>query len=397
MLKKEHKIFKVSLLSISILLMSAPIIAAAIPDMVLNFSDYAKSSVETLLTIPNFGIILGLLISPLMIQFVGKKNTVIVGLIMALCSGVLPGFILNYKLILLSRFIFGVGIGLFNSLAVSLLAEIYEGEDLSTMMGYQSMAGALGSAGLSFLVSYLVTLGWEYTFFAYFIIIPVLFLFIFFVEIPESIDKDNIDKDSQSATTARKTKINTSVLKLCFLIFFVFAFFLTMVVKLPEYIIANEIGTLSDVSIITGISTLVGIPVGMFYGKIYSIMKKNLLPFGLILVAIGFYVIRITTNIYLVVLGVVLSGIGFSLTIPYIYTWTAQVAPKESINLSYTYLIIATNIGVFISPMLLNIVGEIFNNKDSSFSLIVASSGFLFLAIIMTIKLNFKNRKEELE
>lgn len=72
-LQKQHWLFKLSLLSVSVLLMSAPIISAALPLMFTDFPDQSKSAIETLLTVPNFGIILALLISPLCIRFFWKK------------------------------------------------------------------------------------------------------------------------------------------------------------------------------------------------------------------------------------------------------------------------------------------------------------------------------------
>ncbi|EOL42748.1 hypothetical protein RV11_GL000911 [Enterococcus phoeniculicola] len=385
--KQQQTVFKISLLSISVLLMSAPIISAALPAMIDSFSSQSKSAVETLLTIPNFGIILALLISPFCIRIIGKKNTVLTGLVIALISGLLPALINNYSLILGARFTFGLGIGLFNSLAVSLLAEFYEGDELSTMMGFQSMAGSLGSAGLSFFISYLVTLGWQQTFWAYLIILPVLFLFGFFVQIPESRKTKTAD-EVQTETFS----VNLPVVGLSILIFFLFAFFMASVVKLPEFIIHNNIGSASSVSIITGLSTLVGIPIGMFYGKIHQLLKQQVLPIGLLISAIGFFIVSQSSTLAVLLIGVGFSGVGFGLAVPFIYTWTALVADKRAINFAYTCLIIATNIGVFFSPVLLNTLGKLFDNTSAGFSLLMAAIGFLAMSLIMSIKLVLKKK-----
>ena len=390
-LQKQHWLFKLSLLSVSVLLMSAPIISAALPLMFTDFPDQSKSAIETLLTVPNFGIILALLISPLCIRFFGKKNTVILGLCLALISGILPAIISNYSMILVSRFTFGAGIGLFNSLAVSLLAEFYQGDELSTMMGFQSVAGSLGSAGLSFLISYLVTLGWHQTFWAYLIILPVLFLFGFFVTIDE---KKATTKST--AVAPEKITFNLAVIGLSVLIFFLFAFFMTSVVKLPEFIVSSGIGSTSSVSIIAGLSTLVGIPIGLFYGKIHKLLQQMLLPLGLLLAAIGFFIISKSSNLPILIIGVLLIGIGFGASVPFIYTWTAKVAPKNAINISYTCLIIATNIGVFFSPILLNTLGNLFGNSSPAFSMLVASGGFLALAVVMGTSLLIKEKNRSL-
>lgn len=156
--KKDSLLFKFSILSLSALLMLAPVVSAALPSMYNSFPGQSKSAVEMLLTIPNFGIIAALFLSPLLINLIGEKKTIMIGLGIALFCGVFPLFSVNYYLILITRFMFGAGIGLFNSLAVSLLSKFYEGDELSTMMGYQTMMGSLCAALVSFAVSYLVTI-----------------------------------------------------------------------------------------------------------------------------------------------------------------------------------------------------------------------------------------------
>lgn len=389
--KKHSWIFKLSLLSISLLLMSAPVIAPALPLMFQDFPDQSKASVETLLTVPNIGIITALLVSPFCIRLIGKKKTVLIGLTLALISGLLPIFTSNYMLIFSARFTFGIGIGLFNSLAVSLLAEFFHGDNLATMMGYQSMASSLGAAALSFSISYLVTLGWHQTFLAYLVIIPVIILFGFFIKLDEI-----STVDAQETTSNERIAFNTHVVGLSILMVFLFAFFMTSVVKLPEFIISKGIGTASSVSIISGLSTLVAIPVGIFYGRFYRTLRNAVLPIGLCIVAGGFLIISLSTSIPTLVFGVILIGIGFGLSIPFIYTWMAQVAPENAVNISYTCLIIATNIGVFCSPLILSSFGNFFEDNSPGFSMLIASGGFLSLSLIMSAKFLLLRKTERL-
>lgn len=373
--------FKLSLLSISTLLMSAPIISAALPLMFDDFPNQSQAAVETLLTVPNFGIIIALLISPIFIRFLGKKKTIQLGLMIALASGLLPVFISDYFLILASRFTFGAGIGLFNSLAVSLIAEFYQGEELSTMMGYQSVAGALGSAALAFIVSYLVTLGWQQTFLAYLIIVPVLVLFTLFIPIEKTVTQEAVAEKNTA-----KFSFSLPVMWLSLLIFFLFTFYMASVIKLPEFIVSNDLGTVSSVSNVTGFTTLVGIPVGLLYGKIRQQLHDWTLAVGLLIVAVGFLLSAWSTSLALLVIGIVLTRCGFALSIPSIYIWTSQVAKKETINLAYTSLIIATNIGVFCSPVLLNTLGILFSNASAGFSFILAAIGFLLITLIIFLQ-----------
>ena len=53
-------LFKVALLSISLLLMIAPQISSVLPLMYSSFPGVSRAAVETLSTIPNIGIVIGL-------------------------------------------------------------------------------------------------------------------------------------------------------------------------------------------------------------------------------------------------------------------------------------------------------------------------------------------------
>lgn len=84
---KDKAIFKVSLLSISLFLMMAPQIASALPLMYKASPGVSKAGVESLATVPNFGIILGLVISPFLVRFLGEKTTIILGLLLTVLAG----------------------------------------------------------------------------------------------------------------------------------------------------------------------------------------------------------------------------------------------------------------------------------------------------------------------
>lgn len=129
---KNSLIFKIALLSISTLLMIAPAVSSALPLLYPAFSGVSKASVEGLITLPNIGIILGLILSPVLIRFLGQKKTVLSGLVLALISGTFPMYASSFMMIAISRLLLGMGIGLFNSLAVSLIPQFYNDDEEET-------------------------------------------------------------------------------------------------------------------------------------------------------------------------------------------------------------------------------------------------------------------------
>lgn len=351
---QDHVIFKISLLSISIFLMMAPAIATALPLMYHAFPGIDKAGVEMLSTIPNIGIVIGLLISPFLIKLMGEKPTIITGLVITLLAGTFPMYATAYTPILISRFLIGVGIGLFNSLAVSLIPQFYSSneEKLATMVGYQNVMGSLGAALASFLISWLLTISWHAAFAIYFLVIPVLILFILFVPLPSSRQK----KTDKARKTKEKQTINGKVILIAILMFFIFLFYMPMSFKIPALVVQEKLGTVSEVSALTGVLNLVGIPIGASFGFFFKKLHDKIFPLGFGLVAIGFFIIALASNFVMLSLGCLILGIGFGLGVPYMYNWLDWSAPANSVNLATTIVLVLVNVGCAISPMIINAV-----------------------------------------
>ncbi|KGH55532.1 MFS transporter [Oenococcus oeni] len=393
----HRPLFKLSILSISLMTMIAPAISSALPLMYGSFKGETETAVETLVTVPNFGIIVFLFLSPFVIKLIGGKNTVIFGLLLALVAGIIPVFSNDYALVFVSRFLLGSGIGLFNSMCVSLIARFYKGDELSTMMGFQGATGSLGGALGAFLVNWLVTLGWHQTFLIYLIALPIMALFIFCI--PRQLlneGKSVSSSGKQVSSNSGKQTINLPVWGLSVLIFLVFAFFLASQLQLPALVTAKKIGSLSQVSVLNGITTLFGIPIGAVYGKVSKFLKNLTLSAGFLFAALGFSLIAFGSDLLIVGLGAIVSGVGFGLMVPSIYVWMAKVAPKNSENLASTVLLVTTNIGVFACPTILNFLGGLFWTAGAQSSMLVAMIAFIVMFVISIFSIfSFKTRNKK--
>ncbi|CAJ1187529.1 hypothetical protein FD33_GL000666 [Companilactobacillus paralimentarius DSM 13238 = JCM 10415] len=375
-------LFKFALLSISMLLMAAPNIAAAIPLMSKTFTGQSASAIETISTIPNLGIIAGIFISSILVNFLGQKKTVIFGLIVALIFGITPVFSNNYYVVIISRLLLGVGIGLFNSLAISMISDFYGGDELSTMMGFQSSVSSLGSSILSFLVGYLIAFGWHATFIIYAIALPIMI--IFGVVIP------NVENKSVKHEKSVHQKVNLPVILISVMTFFIYAFFMVVTVKLADLLTYKNMGTGSQAATILGVFTLVSMAIGFVYGFIHKLLKQYTLVVGFSLMAVGFAILSRAASIANVTIGVVIVGLGFALVIPFIYTIINTIAPKGSENLASSVMLIFTNVGVFISPTLINYLSGLMGSQQPDMNMRVAAYGFGFLLLIAIFTLIYQ-------
>jgi len=380
---EKHLIFKISLLSISLFLMMAPQISSALPLMYKAFPDVSQAAVQTLSTIPNFGIVLGLIISPFLIKILDEKVTILIGLVLTLISGTFPMYASAYTPILISRFLIGLGIGTFNSLAVSLIPEFYSNdeEEMATMIGYQNVMGSVGAAISSFLVSYLVTISWHAAFAIYFLVIPALILFTLFVPLKKKQNKAS----NQPSSHVTKQSINSKVVLIAGLMFVIFTFYMPMAYELPSLIVSQQMGTASTAALVAGFSTLIGIPIGASFGFFFKRLHDKIFPVGFSLITIGFLITAFSPNIVILFLGVIILGFGFGLGIPYMYNWLDWSAPANSINLATTIVLVLVNIGCAVSPSLIALIATPLGLDHPRGIMLLSTLAFLIIAIYATI------------
>ncbi len=178
---KLSTISKFSLVSISTLLMSHLAISPVLPKLYEYYHgmnpELGLASVESLATIPAMMITIFVLISNLVMNKIGKKNTVLLGISLIIIFGTLPAFLTNFKLVMMSRMLLGAGIGLFNSLSISLMSDFFESDEKATMIGMRTAFLNIGKALTTFLSGYLLLFGERAVFLTYLIAIPIFLLF----------------------------------------------------------------------------------------------------------------------------------------------------------------------------------------------------------------------------
>lgn len=382
---QDRLIFMVSILSISLFTMMAPQISSALPLMYKAFPGVSTAGVQMLSTVPNFGIVLGLVVSPFLVHAIHQKPTILLGLVITLVAGTFPMYASAYTPILISRFLIGFGIGLFNSLAYSLIPEFYGGDEerLATMVGFQNVMGSVGGAVASFLVSYLVTISWHAAFAIYFLVIPSLIMFILFVPL-----KDQDAKLAQSADQAKpkeKQTINGKVVLIAGLMFVIYVFYMPMSYELPSLIVSGKFGTASTAAIVAGFSTLISIPIGAAFGYFFKKMHDTVFPVSFILVTLGFLIISFATNLVVLYVGVIVLGFGFGMANPYMYNWLDWSAPQNSVNLATTIVLVLVNIGCAVSPTVVDTIANLINLGSPRGIMILSTIAFAIISVYACI------------
>lgn len=136
--------------------------------------------------------------------------------------------------------------------------------------------------------------------------------------------------------------------------FLLFIFIMPTSFKLPALVVEQKLGTINQLSALTGMLSLVNIPIGASFGFFFKKLHDKVFPIGFCIFTIGFFIMAFAINFAMLAIGNIIMGLGGSLAIPYMYNWLDWVAPKNSVNLATTIILVMVNIGCTVSPMVIN-------------------------------------------
>ena len=342
---------KFSLLSISILLMSHLAISPVIPNLYnfyhTNNPNIGLASVESLATIPAMMITIFVLLSNGVIKFIGKKNTVLLGLFLIFIFGIIPAFTTNFKIVLISRLLLGAGIGLFNSLSISMISDFFDEEYRGTMIGLRTAFLNIGKALTTFISGYLLIYGIQYTFLVYALALPIFIIFLLFVPNTENVNNKKVS-----------IKFHKETIVLTLLTFLVGISYMGATIKIPT-LLAERYHYQPDVArnLLT-ILALSGILSGVIFGSLVKRFKNLTLPIMLSFMTVGSVLFALTNNIIIFYIAAIFIGISFVGTMSFNFFYISNKLDNKFINFATSVILVGGNIGVILTPVVLTKIPE---------------------------------------
>lgn len=389
---KKEQVLKYSLLSASLLVGSAPAINANIPAMARAFDTIPLAMIEMLTTVPSLFLMISVLISSFIAKKIGYKQTASLGLLIVAVSGILPVFVSNFYLILISRAMLGFGIGLFNSLTVALVNSFYQGKDRAKMYGLQSAFEGAGGIFITFIAGQLLKIGWQAPFLAYAIAIPVCIVFIKFIPKVATANDISVDKNVIVKENEFK-KDNIMLISFIALLFVAASLYMTMGIKVSTLITTAGYGNASDASLVIILLSLGAITAGTLFSKIIKIFKQLTPIIGLLILALAMFLIGISNSMIITFAGGFLTGFGFKIFMPYLIDHINNSQIKNT-PLATSLLLVGFNLGAFISPYSSIFMQNIALSDSLNSLFMVLSGGFICLAVVILVLNSVFTNKE---
>ncbi len=378
---------------ISVLATTMATAAALIPvlsSIAKAFPQYAHL-IHLLVTIPPLMIMVSsMTVSPLL-RFLSAKKITILGLVLIIFSGVYPHFSNSFILLLISRVIMGLGLGLITTISSSLPARYFSsGKDRDRATGLQSAFSSLGGVLFSFLSGVAANYFWKDVFLVQLLnIIPLIFVLIY---MKPNFREDSPPTDPMSGIQVEaEDKGGKFFVKEAFLItLLAFTFIVlsaTFPLNLSMYVDLKGIGTTNLAGSIASINAFIGFLIGIMFYRINKQLKTYTLSTSLFIVSLSFFILSKALSPLTFLIGSTLFGVGTSLVYPAFLTRIYNHIPDTDIVPAIGMYTVAANIAQFVSPFIINLLSGVLGpGIEHKFIFSAMATAILGVLIIATQK-----------
>ena len=378
-----NKLMKPTILSISLVtIMAGAAVAPALGSIALAFTNTNPVFIKMILTIPAILIIFISLLSGKLTEKFTKKSILIVGLLFYICGGFGGSFANSIYQLLFSRVILGVGVGLILPLSTTLIADFFSGDERTSMMGFSQASANLGGIITTILSGALSKISWRYAFYVYLIGVLVLILIIFVLPEPERKETDNV----------KKLKVPLPIYKLTILAILTMVAFYAIPTNMAIFIESEKLGDSGIAGIVLSSLSLAAFIAGMLFTRITKTFKKLTIFSALIAMSAGYFGLSLSHNIVSVTISIFVLGLGFGVITPTLLVKAVSLVPKQSTTIALSIISSGLFIGQFISPIIFDVTGKIFNNTSIRFGFKIMEFELL-LATIISLVIVIKDNK----
>lgn len=385
--EKYSKMLIPSILSVSLLTIMAPTaISPALAAIKEAFPDISATQTKLVLTLPTLVMMPIGLFSAKLTARIDKKKLLLIGMVLFLVFGVAGGFVSNFKLLLLMRVFFGLGLGIMTPLSTSLIFDFApDTSKRSKLLGIQGASNQLGGLIFMSLSGILASISWRYSFLTYaFVIVSIVLTSLFMPSIPPYKAKQ------RAAGNAVEKKMSKKIFILAFFALMIFSCYFVINTDLALFMDVEHIGNARECGYALSLMRIPAIVAGILLAWIMRNLKDWTMPFATVIMAAGYLVIAYADSYGILMLGCLIVGLGGGFALPPISLYLPRIVTPRQRTFGVAIIMSVAQLGQFISPYYINIfvtggTGEALRMRFVVSAITTIVIGFLVLAFTYTL------------
>ncbi len=373
---------RASILALSLVLITSFSISSALPAMFDYYRGYPKEQIELLVSLPSFGIMIMLVLNGVLERLLPERLQISLGLLILSIGGTAPFWYQEYNFVFAMRILFGLGVGMINAKAISIISERYHGKTRIQMLGLRGSAEVVGASILTLVVGQLLSLGWTVTFLAYSTGFLVLILYLLFV--PYGKEKKET-KNKETETTRLTGQMKGLIFLLAVEAAVVVCTNTAITIRIPSLMVERGLGDAQLSSLVLSIMQLIGILAGVSFSFFISLFKERLLLWSGITFGLGQIVIALSPSLGMMVVGSVVAGFSYSVALTTVFQLLSERIPAKLLNQATSFAVLGCSFGAFTTPFILGAIGLVAQNGMLVFTILgcwlIVTSVFVMYAL----------------
>lgn len=347
----------------------------------LNLTETQVGLLITVFTLP------GVFLTPIMgvsADRYGRKKVLIPSLLLFGIAGGLCGLTQSFSTLLLMRFLQGIGAAGLGSINVTIIGDLYQGNERDRVMGLNASVLSIGTAVYPLIGGSLAAISWNYPFLLPWLAVPLGLIAIIYLKSPEPENNQDFKQYISNAWSGIKDKEVIGIFIAGILIFIIlYGSYLTYFSILLGQVYNASSFTIGAIMFSMSITTAI---VSSQLGKLskrYS--KQSLLKTGFSGYALAMIMIPFVTKIWLFLIPTLIFGVAHGLIMPSLQTLLAEKAPLKLRGIYMSLNGSMLRVGQTMGPLLIGIAYTV-GGYDGAFWLgaILALIGMIVINFMVT-------------
>jgi MFS family permease len=369
-----------------IVVMGVTNITPALPAMA-QFFNIPYSSVTLMITVFTMP---GIILTPILgvlADRIGRKIIIIPSLLIFGITGLMMFFITDFNLLLLLRFIQGIGVSALGAINATIIGDMFTGKDRTIAFGYNASVLNIGTAAYPAIGGFLCIIGWNYPFLLSALALIVAWFAIFHLHNPEPVNTSSLKSYFFAILNIVKSPYVIGLLSTTVLTFILL--YGPIITYFPYIISYRFKGTSATIGLFMSLMSIVTAITSsqlQILSKRYS--EKNLILYGFIGLCISFVIAGFAYNYFWLAVAIIIGGASNAINNPSLLSLLTAAAPAQYRGAIMSLNGMGLRIGQTIGPMIMASLSAIVNVKFAFYII----SGLTLVIVIALFSTLLSNR-----
>lgn len=333
--------------------------------------------IQMLTSLPSLLIIPFVLLSGRLSVGRDKFRILTVGLTIFFLSGVACLFARSMGWLIIISCILGIGSGMVIPFSTGLVVDFFTGDYRVRQLGYSSAINNFTLVVATAVTGYLADVEWHLPFLVY--TLPGVSLALSFF-----LKRQRSAPEPEQSIQLRHKRIDRRKLVGLMLFYFFITYAVLVITYYAAFLVDDYKMHSSFSGVLISLFFLAIMLPGLFIDRVIRLLKCNVNLAALLSIFVGLLCLGIFRDKAMLVVGALLSGLGYGVMQPVIYDKAATIAPPRSATLALSFVMSMNYLAVMICPFIVSLLREIFGTHSDRFpfffnaalALIVAAAAY---------------------